>query len=239
MLFGTFLFSGDQTIVQRWYPLIPMRKTKTARIEATDKQEPNRRTRILLEAGKLFGEKGYNGVSMRELAEAADVQLSSIVYHFSTKENLYRSVFDYFHDIFEARIELLRKITDLTTPDAVRKIVEAFVRPIQQIQTSETGRIYCLLVMRATVDQNELDIVQEYYDPMAREFIAALRTALPDKTKDQIVWAYLFAAGSLVMNVTGIERRMERLVDGDVSSDNVERKFNYLINYICAGILNA
>ena len=74
---------------------------------------------------------------------------------------------------------------------------------------------------------------------MAREFIAALRTALPDKTKDQIVWAYLFAAGSLVMNVTGIERRMERLVDGDVSSDNVERKFNYLINYICAGILNA
>lgn len=201
-----------------------------------DRSEPSRRTRIVVEAGRLFGAKGYHGVSMRQIAEAAGVQLSLIVYHFSTKENLYRSVFDYFHEIFEARIELLRKITDFSSPDAVRGIVEAFVRPAQEVQASEEGRIYSLLVLREATDpeQEERGIIRDYYDPMASQFIAALEKALPSKPREEIVHAYLFAVSALVMSI--FESRVGRLSDGAAVPGGFERKYDDLVRFITAGI---
>lgn len=47
------------------------------------------RDRILDAAGTLFAERGYNGVSMRDLAGAAKVNLGAINYHFGGKRSLY------------------------------------------------------------------------------------------------------------------------------------------------------
>lgn len=47
------------------------------------------RARILSSAGKLFAARGYNGVSMRELARAAKVNLGAVNYHFGGKHKLY------------------------------------------------------------------------------------------------------------------------------------------------------
>jgi len=47
------------------------------------------RARILASAGKLFADRGYNGVSMRELAQAAKVNLGAVNYHFGGKRKLY------------------------------------------------------------------------------------------------------------------------------------------------------
>jgi len=51
------------------------------------------RARILESAGKLFAERGFNGVSTRELAKAAGVNVSAIAYYFRGKKGLYRAVF--------------------------------------------------------------------------------------------------------------------------------------------------
>lgn len=47
------------------------------------------RARILASAGKLFAARGFSGVSMRELARAAKVNLGAINYHFGGKTKLY------------------------------------------------------------------------------------------------------------------------------------------------------
>ncbi len=47
------------------------------------------RARILASAGKLFAARGFSGVSMRELARAAKVNLGAINYHFGGKNKLY------------------------------------------------------------------------------------------------------------------------------------------------------
>jgi AcrR family transcriptional regulator len=199
-------------------------------------REPTRRGAIVVSAGRLFAAKGYHGAAMREIAEAADVPLSLIVYHFETKQALYRAVFDHFHEIFEARLALLKNVSDFSAPDALRSIVEAFVRPIEQAQGSEEGRIYTLLALREASDpeQDEHGIIRDYYDPLARRFIAAMQEALPGKSRDSLVWAYLFAVSALVMRVQ--DPRARRLSDGESPSAGEERKFEYLINFICAGI---
>ena len=48
----------------------------------------NGRTRILDEAARLFLARGYEGTTLRDIADAAGVKAGSIYYHFDSKESL-------------------------------------------------------------------------------------------------------------------------------------------------------
>ncbi len=52
------------------------------------------RERILREATRLFAVHGYEGTSLRMIAEAVGMQKGSLVYHFSSKENIREAVLD-------------------------------------------------------------------------------------------------------------------------------------------------
>src|SRR6266700_1694971 len=56
-------------------------------------EEDGTRDRILKTAERLFAERGFNGVSVRELAAAANVNIASIGYHFRNKEGLLAEVY--------------------------------------------------------------------------------------------------------------------------------------------------
>ncbi len=49
--------------------------------------------RILEKAESLFAEKGFHGVSIREITTAAKCNMASVHYHFNSKLNLYLEVF--------------------------------------------------------------------------------------------------------------------------------------------------
>ena len=62
---------------------------------------------LLIESGiALFGARGYDGVTTRELAHGARTNISSIKYHFGGKEALYRAVLE----------EIILEITELVGP---------------------------------------------------------------------------------------------------------------------------
>jgi len=52
----------------------------------------NTRERILKAAQEAFAKKGFNGVSMEEIAKAAGVKKALIYYYFPSKENLFEEV---------------------------------------------------------------------------------------------------------------------------------------------------
>jgi AcrR family transcriptional regulator len=52
------------------------------------------RERILAEAGRRFVIHGYNGISMREIAEACGITKAALYYHFKDKEDLILAVLD-------------------------------------------------------------------------------------------------------------------------------------------------
>ena len=54
-----------------------------------DHKENKTRERIFLSAAQLFSAKGYNGVSMRELAEHSGLSKPAIYYYFGNKEGIY------------------------------------------------------------------------------------------------------------------------------------------------------
>ncbi|MCI6412077.1 TetR/AcrR family transcriptional regulator, partial [Schaalia hyovaginalis] len=46
----------------------------------------DKRARILVEALKVFGEKGYEGASLATIARAADITKPGLLHHFGSKE---------------------------------------------------------------------------------------------------------------------------------------------------------
>lgn len=56
------------------------------------KPESGTKQKILEAAKKLFSERGYNGVSVRDISAEADVNVGAVSYYFGGKENLYQEV---------------------------------------------------------------------------------------------------------------------------------------------------
>lgn len=74
--------------------------------QATDSEAGDGRQRLLTAALKLFGEKGFNAVTVREIAAAAEVSIGLIKHHFGSKEGLRAAVDDAFMIQFEEALSL-------------------------------------------------------------------------------------------------------------------------------------
>ncbi len=57
------------------------------------RESEDTRRKILIAAKREFSHRGFRGARMSSIAKAADVNQALIYYHFSTKENVYKSIF--------------------------------------------------------------------------------------------------------------------------------------------------
>ncbi len=88
-------------MVLRVAPSVPESRSPAATATATSAgavQQPGRpggeqsRARIVEQAGRLFARNGFETVSIRAIARAADVNVAAIGYHFGHKKGLYQAV---------------------------------------------------------------------------------------------------------------------------------------------------
>jgi AcrR family transcriptional regulator len=77
---------------------------KTA-LEKAREAPGSTKARILAAAEEIFAEKGFEGASTREIAARAAVNISSLHYHWESKETLYVSVF---RNVFDRIVDLLQ-----------------------------------------------------------------------------------------------------------------------------------
>jgi AcrR family transcriptional regulator len=65
--------------------------------------------RILLQALKLFSEKGYDASSVREVCEAAGITKPALYHHFGSKEGVFRALVEgVFAEMRDGLLEILR-----------------------------------------------------------------------------------------------------------------------------------
>ena len=74
--------------------------------------EKDCRANLIAAGTTLFAEKGFNGVGLREIANAAGANLSMISYYFGGKEGLYAAVLNQQFDALKRVMELKQKDSD-------------------------------------------------------------------------------------------------------------------------------
>lgn len=185
----------------------PRRAPKEAR--------PDRRFAILLAAEKLFAQHGYNGVSIRQIADEAGVPLALVGYYFGPKNELFRAIFEHWNSTIRERLEALAGVRKhAAEADYLEQVVAAFIGPVLRLRASPEGEWYALLMTRGLNERNqETDLVlRQYFDPMALAFIDALLDAFPGKSRAQVAWAYQFMLGALLHHIG--DERVQRLSNG-------------------------
>lgn len=63
-------------------------------MQQNDRHCSSTKNTIFQVAARLFSEKGYNGVSMREISEKCNVSKPTIYYYFGSKEGIYKELIE-------------------------------------------------------------------------------------------------------------------------------------------------
>jgi AcrR family transcriptional regulator len=154
------------------------------------KTDPERR--LLNAAAKLFAQKGYAETSIRDLAEAADVNVAAVNYHFGDKENLYRETL---RETFQGAYELNDKFRaigeqaqKLGTPEAAEAAIRSWIHLFMEQSLNRKSDQHVCLMMRELSDPSPcLDfIISEFMRPKSdvlAGLIKQIRTDLKDSAQ--------------------------------------------------------
>jgi len=209
---------------------------RRARAAASNAARPDRRQAILLAAEKLFAQRGYHAVTIRDIADEASVPLALVGYYFGPKHELFVAIFEHWSHTIEERLAGLRAVVnDPADPRTLSRIIEAFIAPVLALRASAEGEYYAMLVARELGNASEEAdrVMRTYFDPLAIAYIDALHTALPHATRGEVAWGYQFALGALLHHLC--DGRVERL------SHNENRRCDplagpLLVNFIVGGL---
>jgi TetR/AcrR family transcriptional regulator len=134
------------------------------------------RERILEAAEELFGANGYDRISVRDIAEAADVNKALVFYHFNSKDELFETVLlKYFDDHYQALKGAWSMEGDVR--ERLHRVIDAYVDFIS------THHAWPRLVQQISSTQHKdyLPIVQQGLIPLVHWTEAALAD-VADKT---------------------------------------------------------
>ncbi len=114
------------------------------------------RDRILLQATRLFAERGWSATSVREVAEAAGCTKPALYYHFGNKEALFVAAIRHETDALGRILEMAEQATaGVSAYDRLRDGLRAF---FARLESAPTGMS---LLMRAELrpepDQPQFD----------------------------------------------------------------------------------
>jgi AcrR family transcriptional regulator len=168
------------------------------------KELRNTRSRILDVAEELFGERGLDGVSIRDITQKAKVNLAAVHYHFGSKEDLIAAVFERrVVPVNEARLAALDKVekTAGRRGPGLEDILEAFITPAvrSSLEDARGGVTFSKLFGRCLSEPSPQveALLKKQFEPLAGRMHAALKRALPGLSRSDIFWRMKFTYGAL------------------------------------------
>lgn len=198
------------------------------------------RERILDAAERLFAQRGFHAVSVRDITQAAGVDVALVNYHFGGKQALFEDVFMRRAAVLnEERLRRLEAVVQRAAPrpPRVEAIIDAFTHPL--LDRSARGgpgwKAYFALIAQVN-NSTEFGglMMTRYFDPVVHAFIDALRASMPGCDERDLYWSYHFLSGALTLTFaeTG---RIDNLSQGLCRSSDLDSVHERLVPYVAAG----
>jgi AcrR family transcriptional regulator len=184
------------------------------------------RTAILAAAERLYADRGFGDVTLRDIVAAANVNLAAVNYHFGSKDELIAELFvSRSLGLNRERLRELRAAEDkgAAAPD-ISDILRALVGPAMrgclgpENQRSTAARF----LIRASIESvPPIRRIKNREIDHLRKFAAAMRRALPDRGEVEIYWGLHFALAMAHHTIRDSER-LTKLSEGKCDLDDVE-----------------
>jgi AcrR family transcriptional regulator len=171
----------------------------------------DKRETIIQSAIELFGAKGFEGTSVREIAADANVNVAMINYYFGSKEKLFESIVEYRAAFLKTLFEELSTNTSLSHMEKMDIIID---KTIERKFSS-----------------------QSFHHLMHRELSLENRPNMKEKISD-ILLKNMFAVKKIIQN--GIDDGVFKEVDIELTLATMLGTIHYLLtsDIICRKILS-
>lgn len=142
--------------------------------------------KIIAHAHKLFAEKGFNGVSVREISQAADVNVAAINYHFNNKENLYKHTLNSCISDMASDMRGLREKNQTANPQEFAIIMfDYFIENSADLKSS-----FKMFVIDSEVYPELPEHNDEVIGPPGGTVLyECLQSFKPEASHDDLIWA--------------------------------------------------
>ena len=189
---------------------------------------PSDQTRgaILAAAERLYADRGFGDVTLRDIVAAANVNLAAVNYHFGSKDELIAELFvTRSLALNKERLRELREAEEAGNGRAdISAVLRALVGPTLRgclgpaNQSSPAARFMIRVSIESVpairrIRNREIDHL--------RKFIAAMKRSLPDRSEVDLSWGLHFALAMAQQTVRDSERLM-KLSEGKCDLDDVE-----------------
>lgn len=160
--------------------------------------------KILNESLALFSVRGYDGVSMSDIAANVGIKAASIYKHYSGKEDIFRSIVQRFEEktehIFSPSILNHTEYVNISTEMLIGMIQLTFQKYAKEPFLSKCRKLF----MISSFDKPEIgDLYVKYLITVPMQYQAELFTVLQKEknanTKDTSIMAYHFYSPILIL----------------------------------------
>src|SRR6476660_9465990 len=177
------------------------------------------RMRLMDAALDLLSERGEEGVSLRELTDAADANVAAVSYHFGSLQALLDEAIE---DALERYLDAQQKaVTALGPESTLEEVAAAFARPmISALTKGGRDRAAIRIVARAAIDPPEgWDRFDARFDQIRAEVVRVLKAKLSGVKKRELIFRIRGAA--VMLNWLGLAPVGAEL--SDMSEKQAER----------------
>jgi len=188
------------------------------------------KSRILDSAEKLFGMKGFDGTSLRDITTAAEVNLAAINYHFQSKDSLIDAIVARrIEPVNKKRFEMLDAAGSHPT---VEQILTAFMAPVMQVKVDSLAPLIGRILSNPELFVER--VFHKHLAPVSQSFVEALSKALPELPPSEILWRLHFSVG--VMTHTMLWGRIyPKITNGVCEMSYREALVDRTLRFVAAG----
>jgi AcrR family transcriptional regulator len=190
--------------------------------------------RILDAAEILFAAKGFDAVSVRQVAKKARVLLGQITYHFTSKDALFEEVIARRAvELNSRRREALRGLKNGT----VEQILDTYLRPYLVLFTgNDSGwRAYGRLIAQIGQSGRSQKISERYFSELGHRVIDLLVEAEPGLARPLAVLGYVHMV-SVMFGVFAANGLVDIFSDRTMKSSDLSMTYKSMIRFAAGGI---
>jgi AcrR family transcriptional regulator len=183
------------------------------------------RERILDAAERKFGNLGFDGASLRDIAGEAGATQALVNYYFRSKQGLFEEAYRRRADLIgQDRLRRLEALQARGTPPTLPELIEAFIAGIMALRTSPGGRAFIRLQARLNIETSRaaLRLRRDSYDRSTHAYVQEFRRCVPHLTETQAYMRFVLMVGAYLYAVSDTNRLNELSDEAGTDADSAD-----------------